>query len=141
MKISPLPSSFGDDHLCAYFVKLFPEFFSLKVHFRVVLYVVILWRRGSRREGSERKSWKESWVAIGGIETVGRSQTCNETPVSKEEEDARLMWPGKGRLQGGDEGCSRPPRPKSGRGRKGGENAMVLTLGAHGDIIHSTRHW
>ena len=91
MKISPLPSSFGDDHLCAYFVKLFPEFFSLKVHFRVVLYVVILWRRGSRREGSERKSWKESWVAIGGIETVGRSQTCNETPVSKEEEDARLM--------------------------------------------------
>ena len=48
--------------------------------------------------------------------------------------------PGKGRLHGGDEGCRRPPRPKSCRGRKGGEKAMVLALGAQGDIIHCTRH-
>ena len=53
-----------------------------------------------------------------------------------------ISVPGKGRLQGGDEGWSRPPRPKSCLGRKGGENAMLeLILGAQGDIIHCTQHW
>ena len=49
--------------------------------------------------------------------------------------------PGKGRLHGGDEGWRRPPRPKSGRGRKGGENAMLRAV-AEGDITtHRRRHY
>ena len=44
--------------------------------------------------------------------------------------------PGKGRLQEADEGARRPPRPNSGLGRNGGENAMFeLGLGIQGDII------
>ena len=57
-----------------------------------------------------------------------------------------IMLPGKGRLQGDDEGARRPPRPpaprpNSGLGRKGGENAMFeLGLGIQGDIICWHRH-
>ena len=42
---------------------------------------------------------------------------------------------------GGMEGGRKPPRPSSGRGRKGEEKAMLGLGGTHGDIIgkHSER--
>ena len=66
-----------------------------------------------------------------------------EAAGQEDEDEDEDVIPGKGRLHGGDEGWRRPPRPKSCLGRKGGENAMVLTLaGPQGDITtHSTRHY
>ena len=57
----------------------------------------------------------------------------------------KIYLPGKGREQpGAEEGARRPPRPNSGLGRKGGENAMLGCGlgGTHGDIVleHHPRH-
>ena len=150
--LSFLPSSFGDHHFCPNFMELLPELLGLKCHFRIILNVVVLWRRRSGRKSSKRKSWKESWVAVGWVKTVGRSQTWKLIPLDEAEGEVEAagqedphddVIPGKGRLHGGDEGWRRPPRPKSGLGRKGGENAMLrLLLLPEGDITgHSTRHW
>lgn len=48
-----LPSSFGDDHLCAAFVELIPEILLFESHFRIILYIVFFWHRHSWRHASE----------------------------------------------------------------------------------------
>ena len=85
--LSFLPSSFGDHHFCPNFMELLPELLGLKCHFRIILNVVVLWRRRSGRKSSKRKSWKESWVAVGWVETVGRAQTCKLIPLDEAEDE------------------------------------------------------
>ena len=68
-------------------MELSPQLLGLKCHFRIILDVVVLrWRR-SGRKSSERKSWKESWVAVGRVETVGRSQTWKLIPLDEAEDE------------------------------------------------------
>ena len=66
------PSWLSYDHLGAMFMKFSPQLFMLQSHFRIILNIVILWRRGSK-PGSKRKSgqsWEKSWIARRGTKTV-----------------------------------------------------------------------